>query len=126
MLLDEADIYMEHRKVQDIERNSLVAGFLRAMDYYNGILFLTTNRVGTFDEAFISRINMPIYYPPFTSKTRREVWETFFNKLEKEKEDTMRIHTSTRDFVQESEELEQLQWNGRDIRNGMTEHHTRN
>jgi len=118
MLIDEADIYMEHRKVQDLERNNLVAGFLRAMEYYKGILFLTTNRVGTFDEAFVSRINLTIYYPPFSPKARKEVWESFFSKLEREKEDKMRIHNNTRDYVEEAEDLEQLQWNGREIRNG--------
>lgn len=110
---------MEHRKVQDLERNSLVASFLRAMEYYKGILFLTTNRVGTFDEAFISRINLTIYYTPFSTKARREVWESFLRKLEKEKEEQMRIHSNTRDYVEESDELERLQWNGREIRNGM-------
>jgi hypothetical protein len=37
---------------------------LRILEYYNGILFLTTNRVGTLDEAFKSRIHMSLYYPP--------------------------------------------------------------
>lgn len=120
MLIDEADIYMEHRKVQDLERNNLVAVFLRAMEYYKGILFLTTNRVGTFDEAFISRINLCIYYKPFSPEARKAVWEGFFRKLEKEKEETMRIHANTRDYVDDSEELNQLGWNGRDIRNGET------
>ncbi|KAL1625429.1 hypothetical protein SLS54_003521 [Diplodia seriata] len=121
MLIDEADIYMEHRKVQDLVRNNLVAAFLRAMEYYKGILFLTTNRVGTFDEAFISRINITIYYRSFSHKQRTEVWETFFNKLEREREETMRIHLQTRDYIEESPELRQLQWNGREIRNGMLE-----
>jgi hypothetical protein len=119
MLIDEADIYMEHRKVQDLERNNLVASFLRAMEYYKGILFLTTNRVGTFDEAFVSRINLTIYYQPFSKQARSDVWESFFGKLEREREDKMRIQSSTRDYVEESEDLEQLQWNGREIRNGM-------
>lgn len=121
MLIDEADIYMEHRKVQDLVRNNLVAAFLRAMEYYKGILFLTTNRVGTFDEAFISRINITIYYRSFSHGQRMEVWETFFNKLEREREETMRIHLQTRDYIEESPELRQLQWNGREIRNGMLE-----
>jgi SpoVK/Ycf46/Vps4 family AAA+-type ATPase len=60
LLIDEADIYMEQRVTQDLSRNNLVAGFLRAMEYYQGILFLTTNRVGTFDEAFISRVHVSI------------------------------------------------------------------
>ena len=29
--------------------------FLREIEYYRGILFLTTNRVGGFDEAIMSR-----------------------------------------------------------------------
>lgn len=118
LLIDEADIFMEHRRVQDIERNSLVAGFLRAMEYYQGILFLTTNRVGMFDEAFISRINLTIYYPPFSTKARAEVWESFFSKLEREREGKIRVHNNTRAYVEESDELNALQWNGREIRNG--------
>lgn len=110
---------MEHRKVQDIERNNLVASFLRALEYYKGILFLTTNRVGTFDEAFISRITLTIFYPAFTHEARREVWKSFFSKLKKEREDSMRIHRSTVDFVEDNRELAALRWNGREIRNGM-------
>lgn len=119
LLIDEADIYMEHRSVQDIARNSLVAGFLRALEYFKGVLFLTTNRVGHFDEAFISRINMTIYYRPFDEQQRRELWESYFKKLQKEREDTMRIQLNTRDYVEESEDLRNLEWNGREIKNGM-------
>lgn len=117
MLIDEADIYMEERRVQDIERNHLVAGFLRALEYYKGILFLTTNRVGTFDEAFMSRIHIQIHYPEFEDEERDRVWGSFFQKLEEDRETTMRITQSARDYVQ-SEELRALKWNGRQIRNG--------
>lgn len=112
---------MEHRRVQDIERNSLVASFLRAMEYYQGILFLTTNRVGMFDEAFISRINLTIYYPPFSDKARAEVWESFFQKLEREREGEIRVHNNTRAYIDECKELKSLQWNGREIRNGTSQ-----
>ncbi|KAK1986902.1 hypothetical protein LZ30DRAFT_704174 [Colletotrichum cereale] len=117
MLIDEADIYMERREIQDLERNHLVAGFLRALEYYKGILFLTTNRVGTFDEAFISRIHIQIYYPPFREEERHKVWNSFFEKLEEDRETTMRIMQSTKDYIQ-SEDLRNLEWNGREIRNG--------
>ncbi|KAF4311171.1 ATPase AAA-type core [Botryosphaeria dothidea] len=118
MLIDEADIYMEHRQVQDLVRNNLVAGFLRALEYYQGILFLTTNRVGTFDEAFISRIHIMIYYPPFTNEDREAVWEGFFRKLEDEQGETMNILESTRDYVM-CDEVQGLKWNGREIRNAF-------
>ncbi|KAI2481712.1 SpoVK ATPase AAA+ class [Pyrenophora tritici-repentis] len=44
LLLDEADVFLEARQPHDIHRNSLVSVFLRLTEYYQGILFLTTNR----------------------------------------------------------------------------------
>jgi SpoVK/Ycf46/Vps4 family AAA+-type ATPase len=55
MLIDEADIFLEKRSTEDIERNAVVGTFLRLLEYYDGVLFLTTNRVHNFDEAFYSR-----------------------------------------------------------------------
>jgi SpoVK/Ycf46/Vps4 family AAA+-type ATPase len=117
VLIDEADIYMEERQSQDLERNHLVAGFLRALEYFKGILFLTTNRVGTFDEAFISRIHVPIYYSEFQDEERTKIWDRYFEKLEQDREGKMRILQPTKDYVQ-SQELRALKWNGREIRNG--------
>lgn len=114
-LLDEADIYMEFRQVHDLERNSLVAGFLRAVEYYDGVLFLTTNRIGTFDEAFLSRITA-IYYGDFTDDDRKKVWDNYFDKLENDREDIY-VPESTKDYVT-NEEVRKLHWNGREIRNG--------
>ena len=53
LLLDECDIFMEKRKDMDIHRNAMVGVFLRLLEYYPGILFLTTNRANNIDEAFI-------------------------------------------------------------------------
>ena len=58
LLLDEADVFLEERSMSDLERNSLVSVFLRTLEYYDGILILTSNRAGTFDEAFKSRIQV--------------------------------------------------------------------
>ena len=52
LLLDECDIFMEKRKDMDIHRNAMVGVFLRLLEYYPGILFLTTNRAANIDEAF--------------------------------------------------------------------------
>ena len=46
VLLDEADVFLEERDVKDLNRNALVSVFLRALEYYDGILILTSNRVG--------------------------------------------------------------------------------
>ncbi|KAI0183841.1 P-loop containing nucleoside triphosphate hydrolase protein [Xylaria flabelliformis] len=61
LLLDEADVFL--RETNALQRNALVSVFLRVLEYYNGILFLTTNRVGTLDEAFKSRVHLSLYYP---------------------------------------------------------------
>ena len=55
LLLDEADIFLERRATRDIQRNGIVSIFLRRMEYFRGLVFLTTNRVGHIDDAFISR-----------------------------------------------------------------------
>jgi hypothetical protein len=39
VLIDEADVYLEEREVQDLTRNSIVATFLRTMEYYQGVLY---------------------------------------------------------------------------------------
>ena len=49
VLLDEADVFMEQRSSSDLERNRLVSIFLRILEYYEGILFLTTNRISNID-----------------------------------------------------------------------------
>lgn len=73
LLLDEADVFLEKREVHDIHRNALVSIFLRLLEYFQGILFLTTNRVETFDDAFQSRIHVALRYDELTNKARKEV-----------------------------------------------------
>jgi len=122
MLLDEADIYMEYRQIHDLNRNNLVASFLRAIEYYEGILFFTTNRVGTFDEAFLSRITLTIYYPDFEDEERETTWHNYFDKLEREASHQFYVSDSTKEYATGSEAVKQLRWNGREIRNGKSFH----
>lgn len=78
LLIDEADIFMFKRKADDylgLMRNAIVTIFLRMLEYYQGFLFLTTNRVDDFDPAFDSRIHMKIYYPELTPDRRTEIWK---------------------------------------------------
>jgi DNA polymerase III delta prime subunit len=82
LLLDEADVFLEARQPHDIHRNSLVSVFLRLTEYYQGILFLTTNRVETFDEAFQSRIHMGIRYENLQPKARKKIWQHHVGKVE--------------------------------------------
>lgn len=81
LLLDEADVFLEKRSIHDIHRNALVSIFLRLLEYFQGILFLTTNRVETFDEAFVSRIHLSLRYEELSSKARYRVWKLFLEKV---------------------------------------------
>ncbi|KAI9841976.1 MAG: hypothetical protein M1837_007542 [Sclerophora amabilis] len=81
LLLDEADVFLEKRTIQDIHRNALVSIFLRLLEYFQGILFLTTNRVETFDDAFQSRIHIALRYGELTTKAKKTVWKMFLERV---------------------------------------------
>lgn len=81
LLLDEADVFLQKRDSADIQRNALVSIFLRQLEYYQGILILTTNRVAECDAAFESRIHIPILYPDLDETARRKIWAMFLRKM---------------------------------------------
>jgi hypothetical protein len=96
--------------------------FRRVLEYYSGILFLTTNRVGDFDEAFTSRIHISLHYPELNE---RNILDIFQMNLELIKERFTRQGRSididiwgvsgfaTKHF----NEQPNARWNGRQIRN---------
>lgn len=105
LLIDEADVFLERRTLHDLQRNALVAVFLRLLEYYTGILFLTTNRVASFDDAFRSRIHVPLQFPPLPADSRRAIWRQFCGRA------GAKIHEE--DLLT----LAQLALNGRQIKN---------
>jgi ATP-dependent Clp protease ATP-binding subunit ClpA len=82
-------------------------------------LFLTTNRVGHFDDAFISRIHVVIRYDNLKHEDRKRIWEQFFDKLTDERDDFI-ITRRAKTYVLEDDVISKMEWNGREIRNGMT------
>ncbi|KAF2236692.1 P-loop containing nucleoside triphosphate hydrolase protein [Viridothelium virens] len=64
LLFDEADVFLEARGegISDLRRNTMVSDLLRVLEYYEGILILTTNRLRSFDIAVQSRIHLAIKY----------------------------------------------------------------
>jgi hypothetical protein len=115
LLLDEADVFLEKRTIQDIHRNALVSIFLRLLEYFQGILFLTTNRVETFDDAFQSRIHVALRYGELTTKAKKSVWMMFLGKV-REKDGV-----ETDDFVDgDYDTLSKHNLNGRQVRSSPT------
>ncbi|KAL0065002.1 hypothetical protein AAF712_007993 [Marasmius tenuissimus] len=77
MLIDEADVFLEQRSLHEIERNALVSVALRVLEYHRGVVFLTTNRIKVFDEAFLSRFSLAVKYPELNKTGRYVIWSRF-------------------------------------------------
>jgi SpoVK/Ycf46/Vps4 family AAA+-type ATPase len=88
----------------DLERLAIVGIFQRLLDYYRGILFLTTNRADVLDTAVLSRMTLRLSYPDLTNKTRLSIWRTMLSVANLQTDDQM-------------SELTSLPLNGRQIRN---------
>ncbi|KAH7420153.1 P-loop containing nucleoside triphosphate hydrolase protein [Cadophora sp. MPI-SDFR-AT-0126] len=128
VLLDEADVYLESRTRGEIERNALVSVFLRELERYQGIMFLTTNRIGTFDDAFLSRIHVGLLYKALSDGDREKVWTNNFERLQRETRDPpVNVHSNAENYVTGNwkkdgtvqEDLINIKWNGREIHNAL-------
>ncbi|KAH7363720.1 P-loop containing nucleoside triphosphate hydrolase protein [Pyrenochaeta sp. MPI-SDFR-AT-0127] len=135
VLLDEAEVFLEKRKITDLERNALVSVFLRVLEYYEGILILTSNRVGTFDEAFKSRIQLSLHYDDLTKGQRQKIWRNFLERLKSmDKLPPAKVTDPSSRTLKDAEpiaidfddvecyisELAEHDMNGRQIRNAIT------
>lgn len=123
-----------------MKRNAIVSGmspivdfgaptnvtvFLRVMEYYPGLLFITTNQVGAIDDAFRSRIHLMLYYPPLSEKQSRKIWSMNLRRLQAQSE--ARIENGMPGITIQkkgilaygTDNFETLHWNGRQIRNAF-------
>lgn len=124
MLLDEADVFLQSRsRDSDLARNAIVSVFLGMLEYYSGILFLTTNKVGTFDEAFKSRIHVSLYYDMLDEQQTLEIWKFNLERVKSARSgritfDTDTMHEWMKSFYKRNViNKKRRPWNGRQIRN---------
>ncbi|KAF3940043.1 hypothetical protein ABW19_dt0207954 [Dactylella cylindrospora] len=114
LLLDEADVFLAKRDNNHLARNAITSVFLRKLEYYRGILLLTTNRLESIDEAFQSRIHLCIQYPELDTAARGNIWQTFFKIGSKSGAASLSISQ------EDKETLFRLNLNGRQIKNIMS------
>ena len=141
LLLDEADVFLSERIRGDIKQNSLVSGtedihsgnrdhhlslivFLRALEYYSGVLILTTNRVGDFDEAITSRIHCSLYYPPLDKENTMKIWKMNLSRLDhrkNQKPSNLSLDFDRKEILGFAKEHYKAghRWNGRQIKNSF-------
>ncbi|KAI0853358.1 P-loop containing nucleoside triphosphate hydrolase protein [Daldinia vernicosa] len=119
LLIDEADVFLESRgrgNATSTDRNALVSVFLRVLEYYQGIMFLTTNQIAQFDVAIPSRIHVSIQYESLKPAQMEQIFRGFLQPLE------------DKNLIEDYEEI--LEWlkedvygigfDGRQIRNIVT------
>ncbi|KAF2177318.1 P-loop containing nucleoside triphosphate hydrolase protein [Zopfia rhizophila CBS 207.26] len=122
ILLDEADVFMAERHPSDITRNELVSIFLRELEYFRGIIFLTTNLYDTIDTAFRSRVNIHLLFKPLSPEARVVLWRKFLERLNvnavvgREDEEAVSRERLTEEDLKE---LGKWQLNGREIKNAI-------
>lgn len=76
---------------------------------------MTTNRVKTFDEAFLSRIHVALHFQDLTKHAKAQIWSAFLSKA----------GVNLQDFGQDQvERLAEREINGRQIKNSTRTAHS--
>lgn len=98
---------------------------MRILEYYSGILFLTTNRVGAIDDAFRSRLHLTLYYPKLTQAQTLKIWRTNLQRLKENNKLRLEggrvlIKFNDKKIIDwVKKKWRKIQWNGRQIRNAF-------
>lgn len=74
LLIDEADVYIRQRG-DDIHQNAIVGVFLRLVEYYRGVLFMTSNMGESIDDAIISRATAWVRYVKPDEAMLAKIWQ---------------------------------------------------
>ena len=82
VLIDEADAFLAKRVLgtnRDYMHSAIVSIFLKHLEYFPGVIFLTTNQKTEFDEAVSSRV-VPLHYGSLDAKRRAKIWKNHLSK----------------------------------------------
>uniref|UniRef100_A0A6C0EAS2 ATPase AAA-type core domain-containing protein n=1 Tax=viral metagenome TaxID=1070528 RepID=A0A6C0EAS2_9ZZZZ len=93
LLIDEADVFLEKRCVNDLSRNILVSIFLKYLERFNGVMFLTTNIPSCIDPAFKSRISACIKFDKLDRRSLYLIWNNLLT-ASKVKESVMNLENT--------------------------------
>lgn len=101
------------------------------LEYYNGILFLTTNRAGTLDEAMKSRVHLNLWYDHLDVEQTINIFRNNIKRLIKIENQKSGQKDHRKLYVKENEIVDFARehfkstvpgmgrWNGRQIRNAF-------
>ena len=66
-----------------------MAEFLRTLEYFNGLLFMTTNRVADIDDAVLSRCIAIIQFETPTQEQAKQLWKSLAQQFNTELSDEL-------------------------------------
>lgn len=80
LLIDEADVYVRARG-SDLVQNAVVGVFLRVLEYYRGLLIMTTNRSMDIDDAILSRATATLEYKVPNQEGAAALWSVMLQQF---------------------------------------------
>lgn len=97
LLLDEADVFLTERDNQLTKRNSIVSVFLRNLEWYPGLIFMTTNALEKFDAGILDRIHIKLRYPGLSEPYTEKIFNYHFEKINQANRDMQGLSMDKRD-----------------------------
>lgn len=110
-------MFLQVRKRVEQNQNALVSILLRELEYFQGVLIMTTNRIVSVDYAVQSRIHYAVRFNELDISQIEQIWKTFRRQLNESncsKSEQTKIDTW---FAIAKTQLKNSKFTGRDIRN---------
>ncbi|KAK7956408.1 uncharacterized protein PG986_005630 [Apiospora aurea] len=118
VLMDEADVYMTNRlEHNDSKEIGIVSVFLRALEYFSGIIFLTTNRIRVIDSAIINRAILIMEYKPLTPGKIEKIIKNCTRRFKGDQGSVMDLDPEAKTLLKSSltQVPSEYEWDGREI-----------
>ncbi|GAB1317901.1 ATPase AAA-type core domain-containing protein [Madurella fahalii] len=74
LMLDDADVYLQERDPNQLERNALVSTFLYHLDRSEALVFLATTYRARPDKACLSFTHFALHFPDLTFAQQQNIW----------------------------------------------------
>ena len=120
--IEDADFFLKARSKNELVRSGCVRVFLEALELHTGLVFLTRNGFGTFDQALRSRIHMSLYYPQPNQKSALKIWQVFLDRASKENQidiDREAIHRYAENHINVRVNSNKAPWTGKQIKDAF-------
>lgn len=80
LFLNEAEVFLTQQFIKHIDWNRLVTIFLHKFEYFQNILFLTTNQLSNLNEIIKNRAHLLLTYSDLNHNTKKKTFQQFLQK----------------------------------------------